>query len=134
MSIANDKPICGQTHDDGDGHDWNLVFAEQLLPMRSYNSVLLSEDGLYHLALSDCHGFMATTTTASTTHGGEWLEEGARGVASTRLSFLPSPISILFEVDGQVRVNVLLVSGHLFIAQFRLRGYRGREYYLVVAT
>ncbi|CAM9482581.1 unnamed protein product [Pylaiella littoralis] len=70
------------------GRNKKLVYLERSLPLRSYNSISLSEDGTYSVTLSDCHGIVpsASPSLAGTTqpllsssiNGDRRLPEGAR--------------------------------------------------------
>ncbi|CAM9243312.1 unnamed protein product, partial [Ectocarpus sp. 12 AP-2014] len=98
------------TTDQGEGGD--LLHVERELLLRSYNSVSLSDDGVYSLTLSDCHGFMPIATSfpgrraSSPSCRPRNHDGGAAGrhewqtAEIARLLFLPLPSSIDFEVNS----------------------------------
>lgn len=81
----------------GDG----LIFVEPSLPMRSYNSISLSNNGRYRLTLSECHGYMPGTTATGRLDDGHF--QGKAYAEASHLLFLPIPQFILFDVDDKVR-------------------------------
>lgn len=90
-----------------DDHTEIVVFAESALLMRRYNSVSLSEGGRYRLTLSECHGIVGgsgSANIASSAPGSTEQSTATRpeNIERVGLSFLPVPLSIVFEVDGQV--------------------------------
>lgn len=90
-----------------DDHTEIVVFAESALLMRHYNSVSLSEGGRYRLTLSECHGIAGSSGSANIASSAPGSTEqstatGPENIERAGLSFLPVPLSIVFEVDGQV--------------------------------
>lgn len=97
--------IPGDDGVDGDGDRDNVVFLDPSLLLRRYNSVSLTGDGMYRLTLSDCYGFVTVPPVMSAI-GAEYPNgDDQYGVQTARLVFLSLPVSLDFEINGQVCVH-----------------------------
>lgn len=79
------------------------MFSEVIL-VRGYNSLSLAEDGQYVLELTDCYGHLPGHAMGAATTEVAASDSDNRG-EETRLSFLPLPRSLKFDIGNTVRVE-----------------------------
>lgn len=111
-SVMDKNTAAADTNGDGGDAEGvrvdGLIFVEPSLLMRSYNSISLSNDGRYRLTLSECHGYMSSTTATGRLDDGHF--RGQTYAEASHLLFLPIPQFIVFDVDDKVRKRYHLCS------------------------